>query len=292
MTPQEKTLWESQTLHLTPGGAGVSLMRRDYKEGLWLLLMAALCVLLVACANIANLLLARGLKDRHQTALRAALGASRWRLLRKALAESLTLAFFGAMAGIAVAYAGATLILRLAISGPDTLGPADAQRPQFQCCYSHWEFRDHRESCSALPPHGSTSRAEPIEALRGVNRSAGHDRHWAQKMLVIVQAAVSIVLLSAAAMLGQSLRNLERHNFGFNTSGRYLVAIDPKISGLKQEQLVPLFREIEDRLRAIPGVRAVGGVLEAPLSGWVWGHDIRIEGKPGLKMMSHPAGRA
>jgi putative ABC transport system permease protein len=58
-----------------------------------------------------------------------------------------------------------------------------------------------------------------------------------------------------------------------------LVGIDPKISGLKQEQLVPLFREIEDRLRAIPGVRAVGGVLEAPLSGWVWGHDIRIEGK-------------
>ena len=280
MTQKEKTLWESQTLHLTPGGAGVSLLRRDYKESLWLLLMAALCVLLVACANIANLLLARGLKDRHQTALRAALGASRWRLLRKALAESLTLAFFGAMVGIAVAYAGATLILRLATSGPDRWVPLRSA-PSIAVLLFALGLSVITGIMFGIAPAWIASRAEPIEALRGVNCSAGHDRHWVQKMLVIVQAAVSIVLLSAAAMLGQSLRNMERRDFGFNTSGRYLVGIDPKISGLKQEQLVPLFREIEDRLRAIPGVRAVGGVLEAPLSGWVWGHDIRIEGKPG-----------
>ena len=117
MTPQEKVLWEKATLRLTPGGAGVSLMRRDYQDSLWLLLMAALCVLLVACANIANLLLARGLKDRHQTALRAALGASRGRLVSKALAESIVLSVFGAIAGIVVAYAGASLILHLAF-GP------------------------------------------------------------------------------------------------------------------------------------------------------------------------------
>jgi hypothetical protein len=110
---------------------------------------------------------------------------------------------------------------------------------------------------------------------RGVLGSAG-----AQKMLVIVQAAVSLVLLSAAALLGQSLRNLEHQNFGFDSGGRYVVSITPKISGYKQEQLVPLLRDIEDRLRLIPGVHGVGSVLTAPLNGWVWPHDIRVEGKP------------
>lgn len=278
MNQQEKTLWQKQILHLTPGGAGVSLMRRNYKESLWLLMMAALCVLLVACANIANLLLARGLKDRHQTALRVALGASRGRLVRKALAESFALAIFGAVAGIAVAYAGASLILRLAISGPDRWAPVHSA-PSIAVLLFALGLSVITGIVFGIVPAWTASRAEPIEALRGVNRQAGHDRHSVQKMLVIVQAAVSVVLLSTAAMLGQSVRNMEHRNLGFDTSGRYLVGIDPKISGFKQEQAVLLVGEIEDRLRAIPGVRAVGGVLEAPLSGWVWGHDIRIEGK-------------
>jgi putative ABC transport system permease protein len=279
MTSQEKPLLEKQTLHLTAGGAGVSLMRENYKDSLWLLLMAALCVLLVACANIANLLLARGLKERPQTALRAALGASRARLVRKALAESLTLAVFGAVAGIAVAYAGARLILHLAFTGPDTWVPVDAA-PSTPVLLFALGISVITGVVFGIAPAWMTLRAEPLEALRGVNRSMGGNRHWVQKTLVIVQAAVSLVLLSAAAMLGQSLRNLEHQNFGFETSGRYLVSIDPRISGYQQEQLAPRFREIEDRLRTIPGVHMVSAILEAPLSGWVWPHDIRIEGKP------------
>ncbi len=88
-------------------------------------MVAAFCVLLVACANIANLLLARGLRNRHQTAVRMALGASRSRLVRKALAESVTLSVFGAILGIAVAYAGAKLILRLAFESPNYWIPVD-----------------------------------------------------------------------------------------------------------------------------------------------------------------------
>ena len=109
---------------------------------------------------------------------------------------------------------------------------------------------------------------------RGVLGTGG-----AQKVLVIVQAAASVVLVSAAAMLGQSLGNLEHQNFGFDTSDRYLVSIDPRISSYKQEELVPLFRGIEDQLRSIPGVRMAAGVLGAPPTAWVWPHDIRIEGK-------------
>jgi putative ABC transport system permease protein len=254
-------------------------MRENYKDSLWLLLMAALCVLLVACANIANLLLARGLKERPQTALRAALGASRVRLVRKALAESLTLAVFGAVAGIAVAYAGARLILHLAFTGPDTWVPVDAA-PSTPVLLFALGISVITGALFGIAPAWMTLRAAPLEALRGVNRSMGGNRHGVQKTLVIVQAAVSLVLLSAAAMLGQSLRNLEHQNFGFEASGRYLVSIDPRISGYQQEQLAPRFREIEDRLRTIPGVHMVSAILEAPLSGWIWPHDIRIKGKP------------
>lgn len=280
MTPQEKTFWEKQTLRLTPGGMGVSLMREDYQEALWLLFMAAACVLLVACANIANLLLARGLRKRNQTAVRAALGASSLRLVREALTESLTLSVFGAAAGIPVAYAGAKFILHLAFTEPDSWIPVDAA-PSMPVLFFALGISVITGVIFGIAPAWITSRAEPIEALRGVHRSIGRNRQWAQKTLVIGQAAASLVLLSAAAMLGQSLRNREHQNFGFDTSGRYLVSIDPKDSGYKQEQLAPLFSEIEDRLRAIPGVRSVGSVLEAPMNGWVLHRDIRIEAKSG-----------
>jgi predicted permease len=293
MSQQEKPLWQKQTLRLTPGSAGVSPMREGYRDSLRLLLVASVCVLLVACANIANLLLARGLKDRPQTAIRAALGASRARLVRKALAESLTLSVFGAAAGIAVAYAGARLILHLAFSGPDTLLPVSAA-PSIPALLFALGISLITGVVFGIAPAWLTSHAEPIEALRGANRSLGTNRGGgsrgvfgtvgAQKMLVIVQVAVSLVLLSTAAMLGRSLRNLEHQDFGFDPGSRYLVSIDPKISNYQQEELVPLFREIEGRLRAIPGVRSVGAVLEAPPGGWMT-HEIRIEGKaePGLR---------
>jgi len=281
MTSQEKALWQKQTLRLTPGGAGVSLMREKYKDGLRLLLLAAVCVLLVACANIANLLLARGLKDRSQTAIRAALGASRGRLVRKALAESLTLSLFGAVAGIAVAYAGAKLILHLAIIGRDTWVPVNPA-PSAPVLLFALGISVITGVVFGIAPAWMASHADPIDALRGVNRTGSRGvlgTAGAQKILVIVQAAASVVLLSAAAMLGQSLGNLEHQNFGFDTSDRYLVSIDPRISSYKQEELVPLFRGIEDQLRSIPGVRMAAGVLGAPPTAWVWPHDIRIEGK-------------
>jgi predicted permease len=283
MTSQEKTLREKQTLHLTPGSAGVSLMRENYKEALWLLLLAAACVLLVACANIASLLLARSLKDRHQTALRAALGASRARLVRKALTESLSLSVLGGAAGIAVAYAGARLILHLVITGRDTWVPVNPA-PSAPVLLFALGISVITGVAFGIAPAWMASLADPIEALRGVNRAVAGSRGVmgtaaAQKTLVIVQAAVSVVLLSAASMLGQSLRNMEHHNFGFDSDGRYVVSIDPRISGYRQEQLVPRLREIEDQLKSIPGLRMVGGVLEAPLNGWVWPHDIRVEGK-------------
>ena len=278
MNPREKRLWEKQTLHLTPGGAGIALMREKYEDPLRILLVAAICVLLVACANIANLLLARGLRNSQQTALRAALGASRARLVSKSLVESLTLSIFGAIAGIAVAYGGVRLILHLAFSGPDTWAPVDAA-PSTPVLLFALGVSLITGILFGIAPAWITSQADPIAALRGANRSVGNSRPWAQKTLVVAQTAVSLVLLSAAAMLGQSLRNLEHQDFGFDTRGRYLVSVNTKLSNYQQEKLVPLFGKIEERARAITGVRMAGSALYAPLSNLDWDHDIRSRWK-------------
>jgi predicted permease len=266
MDPGEKQLWQQQTLHLVPGGSGVTALRDEYQDGLKLLLIAAGCVLLVACGNLANLMLARGLKDRAQTSIRVALGASRTRIVRKSLVECLMLAAIGGALGIAVAYAGTSLILHLAFEngGPNNYVPISAT-PSLPVLLFTLGVSVLTGIIFGIAPAWVTSHADPVEALRGATRSVGSSRSWAQKSLVIAQGAISVVLLSAAALLGQSLRNLEHQNFGFET---------------QLEQMDPLFRQIVDRLRQISGVRMVTAALYAPMSGDSWNHGIRVEGRP------------
>ena len=287
MEPGEKQLWQQQTLHLIPGGAGVAAMKDQYQDGLKLLLLAAGCVLLVGCGNLANLLLARGLKDRGQTSIRVALGASRQRLVRRALVESVMLSLVGGVVGIGVAYAGTRLILYLAfqIGGQNTFGsqssyvPIDAA-PSWLALLFALGVSLLTGIIFGIAPALMTSHADPVEALRGGNRSVSGRRSWAQKSLVIAQTAMSLVLLSAAALLGRSLRNLEHQNFGFETQGRYIAWINPLLGNYKQEELQPLFQRIDDRLRQIPGVRMVAPALYAPMTGDSWNDGIRVAGRP------------
>ena len=281
MEPGEKQLWQQQTLHLTAGGAGVADMREQYKDGLKLLLIAAACVLLVACGNLANLMLARGLKDRAQISLRVALGASRMRLVRKALVESVLLAMIGGVLGIVVAYAGTRLILYLAfeIGGPNNYVPVSPS-PSWPVLLFTLGISVLTGIVFGTAPAWMTSHSDPVEALRGANRAVGGGSSWAQKSLVIGQAAMSLVLLSAAALLAQSLRNLEHQDFGFETEGRYVASIDPSLGTYKPEQMEPLFSRIDDQLKQIPGVRMVAPVLYAPMSGNSWNEGIRIAGRP------------
>ncbi len=111
-----------------------------------------------------------------------------------------------------------------------------------------------------IAPAWMTSHADPVEALRGANRAVGGRRSWAQKSPIIGQAAMSVVLLSTAALMARSLRNLEHQNFGFETEGRYIAQINPMLGNYKPEQLEPLFRKIDERLLQIPGVRMVAPV--------------------------------
>ena len=281
MEPREKQLWRRQTLHLVPGGAGVAVMRDQYQDGLKLLLIASACVLLVACANLANLLLARGLRDRSQTAIRVALGAPRSRLIRKALVESVTLAVLGGVLGNALAYTGTRLILYLAfhLGGPKNYVPVTAT-PSWPVLLFTFGLSLLTGVAFGLAPAWMTSHVDPIEALRGVNRSVGGGSSLAQRSLIVAQIAVSLVLLSAAALLGQTLRNLQNQDFGFATGDRYIAWINPALNNYKPEQMEPLFRAIDERLLRTAGARMVAPALYAPMTGDNWNEGIRIEGRP------------
>lgn len=279
MLPQEKEALQKQQLHLTAGGAGVTSMREQYKDGLRLLLIAAGCVLLIACANLANLLLARGMASRQQTSVRLALGASRGRMVQKAMIESLLLGVLGGAAGLLIAYGGTALILKLAFIGPNAYVPIDAA-PSLPVMLFTLAVSLITGLCFGVAPAWVSSHADPIDALRGANRTTAGKASLPQKALVVGQAAVSLVLLSAAVMLAQSLRNLQHQNFGFETQDRYVVWIDPALAGYKVEQLENLYERIQERMQQIPQVRSASVVAYAPMSGDNWNTSLRFEGKP------------
>jgi predicted permease len=185
----------------------------------------------------------------------------------------------GGTAGLLVAYAGTGLILRLAFTGPNYYVPIEAT-PSLPVLAFAFAVSLVTGICFGIAPAWMTSHAEPIEALRGANRSTGHGARWPQKSLVVAQAAISLVLITAAVMLAASLRNLEHQNFGFETDGRYMVSIDPRQAGYQPEQLDLLYRRIFDRLQRIPGVQGIAGMTYAPMSGDSWNDGVRILGKP------------
>jgi predicted permease len=191
------------------------------------------------------------------------------------------LAILGGALGVGVAYTGTRLMLYLAFQngGANNYVPVGAT--------PSWPVLGFTLAISVLTgvvfgiaPAWMTSHVDPVEALRGTNRSVGGGGSLAQKSLVVAQAAMSLVLLSAAALLGQSLRNLEHQNFGFETQGRYIASINPMLSNYKPEQMEPLFRKIDDSLLRTTGARMVAPALYAPMTGDSWNDGIRIEGRP------------
>jgi predicted permease len=193
----------------------------------------------------------------------------------------LTLAVIGGVLGLGVAYAGTRLILHLAfqIGGPNNYVPVDAT-PSWPVLLFAFGVSLLTGVGFGIAPAWMTSHVDPVEALRGTNRSVGGGGSLAQKALVVAQAAMSLVLLSAAALLGQSLRNLEHQNFGFETRGRYIAWINPMLGNYKPEQMEPLFRQIDDHLLRTTGARMVAPALYAPMTGDSWSDGIRIEGRP------------
>jgi macrolide transport system ATP-binding/permease protein len=267
-----------QHIRLTSAAGGVGQMQAAYAAGLRLLITLSGLVLLIACANIANLLLARGSANRSQTAVRLALGAPRQRLIRQMLTESVLLALAGGAAGLYVAYAGTHAILLLAFRGAHYI-PIDA-RPSFSVLGFALLLSLATGIGFGIAPAWMASQSDPADALRGAGRSTGDRYSVVQKPLVILQVAFSIVLLIGAGLVTESLRNLENQRFGFVTDGRLIVNIDPSLAGYTPDKLYGLYQRLEQTLPQIPGVLRASLSGYSPLGGNNWNERVYIEGKP------------
>lgn len=271
------TLIPKQHVVLTPAGAGIQNLQQQTGSGLRLLMTISGLVLLVACANIANLLLARGTNQRAEVSVRMALGAARVRLVRQRLTESVLLACLGGLVGLAVAYAGTRMILALAF--PDTKYLPIQATPSMAVLGFAFGLSLLTGIIFGIVPAWITSHSDPAEALRGVNRSTKDHSSLPQKALIVLQAALSLVLLVGAALLTQTLRNLEHQNFGIETTGRYVVHLDPAGAGYTIPGLQPLYRQLEEQLGTTPGMQSVGLALYSTLEGNNWGEGVFVEGR-------------
>lgn len=274
--PRDKGLIPKQTLHLTYGGGGVQQMQEGYRSDLHLLMWISGFVLLIACANLANLMLVRAAVRKPQTSVRSALGAPRGTLVAQALTESLVLAVLGGLAGLAVSWLGARMLLHWA-AGHSYLPISPA--PSLPVLAFAFGVSLLTGVLFGVAPAWMTAHADPIEALRGAHRSTRAGGMWTQKILVIAQAAVSLALLCAAGLLIRSLSNLHNQHFGFDTHDRYILHIDPQMAGYKAEQAGVFYRQLRDTLAAIPGVRGVSYSLYSPMEGDNWGNGVYIEGQ-------------
>lgn len=263
---------------LTPGGAGIENMQQEFGTGLKLLITVSALVLLIACANIANLVLVRGMARRAETSIRMALGAQRTRLIRQMLTESVVLSCLGGIAGLLVAYGGTKLLLTSAF--PDAIGlPIDA-RPSLTVLGFAFGLSLLTGLIFGVAPAWVTSHSQPAEALRGSNRTTSDRSGWVQRSLVILQAALSLVLLVGAGLMTKSLDKLENQDFGVLTENRVVAHFSPQNAGIKQDQLQALYDRIDQELHALPGVERVALSLYTPLEGNNWGEGVFIQGRP------------
>jgi predicted permease len=277
LLPEIKKALPKQYVRMSQAGGGVGAMKAEYGNSLKILLVVCLMVLLIACANIANLLLARGQARRQQTSIQLAMGASRRRLVEQSLTESVVLALLGGMLGIAVAFAGTRLILMLAFHSAKFL-PISAM-PSLPVLGFAFVLSVLTGVLFGTAPAWLATHAHPAEALRGANRTTRDKSSLPQRVLVIAQATISVVLVAAAGMLTHSLRNLEHRDFGFAIPDRVTISFNSAPASYTQEHLLALNQQIQDRLARIPGVERAALGMYTPFTD-NWGEGVVVEGKP------------
>ncbi len=273
----DRILIPRQYLRLTPGGAGVQRMQDRYKSDLHLLMWISSFVLLIACANVANLMLVRGVTQRQEIAVQAALGAQRRRLIQRALVQCVLLSVLGGLAGVMVAYGGAKLILHLAF----------AHDPISITASPSWAVLGFALGAAVITgtlfgvaPSWMAAHVDPIDALRGANRATGKHATLAQRALVVAQAAISVVLLCAAGLLLLSLRKMEHQHFGFETANRTVALFNAQTAGLKPEELDGFYQRLNQSITQIGGVEHVAWSLWSPMDTNNYSDDVYIDGQP------------
>ena len=252
---------------------------KDYRLGLIVLLSAVAAVLLIACANIANLLLARGAARRREIAVRTALGASRGRLVRQLLAESLLLALAGGLGGALIALWGVELLVRVS---PLQIPRLQSVRVDGGVLLFTAAVAMVTGALSGLLPAFQLSRTNPGESLkhgeRGGSAAAGvRTRH----ALVAAEMAISLALLAAAGLLGRSFMTLQNVNPGFVTARALSMQLGlPGARYPDADSMRRFYRRLRDEMRQLPGVSAAAIATTMPLSGSDIGVGFTIEGRP------------
>ncbi|HUA98177.1 MAG TPA: ABC transporter permease [Terracidiphilus sp.] len=278
--PRAKRVLPRTHVVLTPGGGGIQNMQDGYKDHLMLLEWIAALVLLVACANIANLLLVRGMSRRAELSIRSALGARRSRIVRQLLTESVLLSGVGGLLGLAVSYLGAHVLLALAFPAQHNMPVAAA--PSLLVIVFACALALVTGILFGLAPALMAARAQPAEALRSNARTTAHGASFLQRALVVLQAALSLVLLVAAGLFAQSLNKAENVDMHLDATNRYIAHINPQAAGYKTTEVEPLYQTIVDRFHAIPGVLKVGLATYTPMEDNNWGSGVKVQGEPDL----------
>ncbi len=263
-------------LYADPGGQGELYRRTWYAPSLYLLLGVVGLVLLIACANVANLLLSRAAGRQKEIGLRLALGASRSRLMRQLLTESVLLAFLGGLLGILFAVWIKDGLIGVSLWGGRSMSSLE---PRLD-----WRVLGFTFALSlltgvvfGLAPAWRTTRVDLTPSLKESGRasSAAH-RSLLGRGLVVVQVALSLILLVGAGLFVRTLLNLQRVDTGFNTKNLLLFDIQPGLTGYKDERLVQLYPRISERLETIPGVQAVTFSRMALISGSIHSSSIYL----------------
>jgi len=263
---------------LIPGGAGIQAMQEQYSSQLHLLMWISGLVLLIACANIANLLLVRGMGRRVEMSVRTALGAMRTRIIRQLLTESVVLATMGGVAGLAVAYLGAQMLLKLAFPGAQNV-PIHAS-PSLTVVGFAFGLSLLTGVLFGVAPAWITAQASPVEALRSGTRATSTGASRLQRALVVLQAALSLVLLVGAGLFSQSLNKLQHTDLKLDSRNRYIVHINPQAAGYSTSQLEPLYWNMEQAFHGLPGIVKVGISTNTPMEDNNMSDGVQVEGQP------------
>jgi predicted permease len=278
LSPERAREYLEQKITLRPAAGGASNVRRALADPLKVLMAAVGVVLLIACCNLANLLLARGAARQREIALRLSLGASRARLVRQLLTESLVLASAGGVAGLAMAYALNRGLVRLMAETDETLKLGFGLEP-LVLLFSFGVTVAAAVVFGVLPALLST-RADAGEAFKGQSRatsgSVGQLR-WG-RMLVALQLALSLPLLAGAGLLIRTLSNLQNVDLGYARERLAVARVDAAVAGYELHQREPLLRRILDEIKRIPGVRAATYSENGLFSGSDSGDEIEVEG--------------
>jgi predicted permease len=276
LTEQNREALPRQHINVVPAGGGVPIMQAQFGQTLNVLFATSALVLLIAAANLANLLLARA--DRGQAAIRAALGASTSRLMRHSLTEGVLLALLGGVAALAVGAGATRALLALAFPGASYV-PVDAS-PSLAVLLFAVALAVLTGALFSAGPAWMMSRTPPLEALSGVGRS-GHQRAFVpRRSLVVVQVALSFVLIAGAALLALSLGLLQRQPLGFDPEDRVVVRIDPPAIAGQVAAIERLYTDLRAGLLQVPGVADVTYALYSPMEGNNWSSGISVAGRP------------